>query len=412
MIYADMPTKCVRVLYDPLRRRYKILYGGRGSAKSWSAARYLLMRGASEKLRILCTREIQNSIKDSVYRLLVDQIHELHLEAYYIIKADTISGTNGTEFLFKGLRQNIEEVKSTEGIDICWVEEAEKVSENSWTVLIPTIRKENSELIITFNPDGEHSATYTRFVEKDGNPVNNPQYAREFVNFWDNPWFPAVLRKEMDWDRTNDPEKYEHVWCGLPKKYGNSIIFRNVIVESFEAPEGSRFFFGSDFGYAQDPSALVRHHIRDRRLYIDFEAYGIGVELDQMHQFFELVPESHNWKITADSARPETISYLSRPYTDPSGVEHDGFNIVGAEKGKGSVEDGIAFLKSFEAIVIHPRCTGSIDNYKNYRWKTDRITGDVLPIPLDKSNHVPDASRYALEAQMKGGATIFDAMEG
>lgn len=412
-IQIPIPAKCTRVLWDPLRRRYKILYGGRGSAKSWSVARYLLSRAAFEKLRILCTREIQNSIKDSVYKLLVDQIYELGLQSFFIIKSDSIISLSGSEFIFKGLRLNITEVKSTEGIDICWVEEADKVSENSWEILIPTIfRRPNSEIIVTFNPDDEKSATYTRFVEKDGKPVENPNFARAFVNFDDNPWFPEGLRQEMEWDRKNDPDKFEHVWGGRPKKYGNAVIFRKKIrVEWFETPPGTRFFFGCDFGYAQDPTALPRCFIKDRKLYIDHEAYGIGIELEDLHRTFDAVPEAHRWRITADSARPDTISFLTRPFRDRQGNEYGPYKMTGAVKGKGSVEDGIEFLLGFEAIVIHPRCKGAISEFNNYRWKTDRITGEILPQPMDTSNNIPDAVRYALESWMRGSASIFDVLK-
>ena len=140
MAKLQVPVKCGRVLWDKQHRRYRVLYGGRGSAKSWSVARYLLLEAGRNKIRILCTREIQNSIRDSVYRLLVDQIIELGMESSFMIQREAITHTNGSEFLFKGLQKNINEVKSTEGIDICWVEEAEKVTANSWDVLIPTLK--------------------------------------------------------------------------------------------------------------------------------------------------------------------------------------------------------------------------------------------------------------------------------
>ena len=394
-----IPKKCFQVLWDPKNRRYRVLYGGRGSAKSWSTARYLLLRASTEKLRILCTREIQNSIKDSVYRLLVDQIAELGLQDYFTIKADMIVSVTGSEFIFKGLQKNINEIKSTEGIDVCWIEEAERVIENSWSNLIPTVRKEGSFFIIIFNPEDERSATFTRFIEKDRVPVNNPDIIRGSVNYWDNPFFPDVLRKEMEWDKKNDPDKYSHVWEGNPKKYGDAVIFKNkILVEEFEAPADAQLFFGADFGYAEDPTALLRMFIKDRRLYIEYEAYGVGIEIDELHHFFSTVPGSHKWKIIADSSRPETISHLSRQTKDG---KYQGFNIVGAEKGKGSVEDGIEFLRNFECIVIHPRCTGSLGDFRNYRWKTDRVTNEILPIPLDKSNHSPDAARYGLEPWIK-----------
>lgn len=388
----EIPAKCLQVLAQ--KKRYKALYGGRGSAKSWSVARYLAAKAAFFPLRILCTREVQKSIRDSVHRILADQIASLGLSQYFTIYKDGIRGVYGSEFIFKGLRHDISEIKSTEGVDICWVEEAERVSEESWSVLIPTIRKDDSEILITFNPETEGSATAKRFIESPP-----PDSAISQVNFVDNPWFPEVLRREMEYDKTVDFEKYEHVWLGKYKKYAASLIFKDKFrTEYFDTPDGTRFFFGADFGFSNDPSVLVRMFIRDSRLYIDHEAYGVGVEIEELPEFYDTVPESRRWKIIADSQRPDTISFLAQK----------GFNIVGAHKGKGSVADGISFLRSFKEIVIHPRCKGAIDNYSYYKWKKDKITEDILPIPLKGNDHVPDACRYALEDYIKAKTSIFD----
>lgn len=389
------------VLYEP--GRYKVLYGGRGSGKSWAIADYIISKTAFGKYRVLCTREIQGSIKDSVYRLLVDRIYFHKLQKFFVIQRDSISSIYGSEIIFKGLRQNISEIKSTEGIDICWVEEAEKVAVDSWDILIPTIRKNGSEILISFNPDDENANTYTRFVEKDGKPVQLPECRIAFVNWWNNPWFPDVLKREMEWCRQNDPEKYEHVWGGRPKKYGQAVIFKNKLrIEDFPAPnpDETQFFYGADWGFGVDPCCLVRLFIRDRILYLDKEFYGYGIEIDDLPRAFDSVEGARKYTIRGDSARPDTISYMC----------NHGFIVEPAEKGPGSVEDGIEFLKNFEAIIIHPSCTGSIGDFSNYRWKVDRITDMVLPIPVDKSNHSCDAARYALEPYMKGNWTIFDAL--
>lgn len=392
------------VLYAPQYSRYKVLYGGRGSGKSWAIADYIIQKCAFGRFRVLCTREIQGSIKDSVYRLLCDRIYFHKLQQFFVIQRDTIQSIYGSEIIFKGLRQNVSEVKSTEGIDICWVEEAERLVHDSWEVLIPTIRKEESVILVSFNPDDENSDTYTRFIEKDGRPVGRTDVLRAFVNWWHNPWFPEVLRREMEWCRGNDPEKYDHIWGGRPKKYGQAVIFKNKLrVEEFEpADENTQFYFGADFGFGSDPSCLVRMFIRDRKLYLDKEFYGYAIEIDHLPQCYDTVPGSRDWVIRGDTARPDTISYLA----------NHGFNCVAAEKGPGSVEDGIEFLKNFEAIIIHPSCTGSVSDFSNYRWKVDKVTDQVLPIPVDKSNHACDAARYALEPYMKANVTIYDAMMG
>jgi len=396
VIRIYMSKKCRRVL-GAQGKRYKVLYGGRGGQKSWAVADYLLARACQEKLRILCTREMQNSIRDSVYRLLCDRIHALGLDAYFIIQKEGIYSVTGSEFIFKGLHHNIDEIKSTEGIDICWVEEATKVSEQSWTVLIPTIRKENSEIIITFNPELESDPVYQRFVLH-----TPPDTAIEETTYADNDCFPDVLRKEMEWCKKVDHDAYEHIWLGKLKGYGDALIFKDkFFIEDFEIPDGAQFFYGADFGYSVDAMWMGRCFIKDRCLYVSDEVYGVGIELNEMHKAYETVPEAHKWTIRADSARPDTISFLRNQFVDSDGRKYNGFNIVGAEKGPGSVEDGIAFLRSFERIIIHPRCQGAKHNFENYRWKQDRITHEILPIPIDKHNHAPDGLRYALERYIR-----------
>jgi phage terminase large subunit len=369
------------------KARYKVLYGGRGGSKSFAFADALISKALFEKLRILCTREMQNSIRDSVHKLLCDRISTLGFDDYFIIQRDSIQSRIGSEFIFKGLSHNISEIKSTEGIDICWVEEAERVSENSWQVLIPTIRKENSEIWVSFNPESDKSATYVRFIKN-----MPPDCLRAFLIYKDNKFFPEVLRREMEYDKRVDYEKYLHVWEGQVKRYGAAVIFANKIkVEDFETPVNAEFKFGADWGFSNDPTVLGRMFIKDNRLYIDYEFYAVGIEINELERAFDTVPESRKWKITADSERPDTISFMRKK----------GFNIVGAEKGKGSVEDGIQFLRGFEEIIIHPRCRGAIDNFSNYKWKQDKITQEVLPIPADGSDHWPDSARYGLESYIK-----------
>lgn len=385
------------------RSRYKVLYGGRGSGKSHAYAKMLVFLAANMKLRILCTREMQNSIKDSVHRLLCDQIEVLGLQACFTITENSIKSLSGSEFIFKGLHHHIKEIKSLEGIDIAWVEEAEAVSDYSWSILIPTIRKAHSEIWISFNPEEEKSATYTRFV------LNTPpDCLRAFMTWRDlGDHFPEVLMQEMEYCKRVDPEAYEHIWEGKLKKYGEALILHGKFkVEAFDTPVGVQFFYGMDFGYSSDPTALVRCFVKDQILYIDYEAYGHGIEIDQLEEFMLSVPESRRvtggpkWEIRSDSARPDTISHLKRR----------GFNIVGAEKGKGSVEDGTMFLRSFVQIIVHPRCVGTKLNFENWRWKVDEVTGQILPVPEGTWDHIPDALRYALEKYTKHKTTIYDAL--
>lgn len=380
-------------LFQP--KRYKTFHGGRGGAKSWAAARALVIMAASKKLRILCTREVQNSIKDSVHKLLKDQIEMLGLNPWFRITNETITSASGSEFLFKGLRFDPLGIKSTEGVDICWVEEAQSVSSDSWAILIPTIRKEGSEIWVTFNPGEEQDPTYQRFI------VNPPDDSITVeVNYYDNPYLPDTLRKEMEYCKRVDYEAYEHIWLGKPKSISDSVIFRNRYrVEAFPDDlwlQADRLFFGADFGFANDPSTLIRMFMIETRLYIEYEAYGVGVELDEMPQFYDSIPEVRKWPVKGDNSRPETISYLAR----------QGFSIDAAEKWKGSVEDGVTYLKGFEEIIIHERCKHTADEFRHYSYKVDKKTGDILPIIVDKFNHCIDAIRYGLDGYITSSDSL------
>lgn len=375
-------------LYEP--HRYKVYYGGRGSGKSWAVARALIAMSDFGMTRILCCREVQNSIKDSSYQILKDTAERMGLANRFTFKdAEIVHNGTGSRFIFSGLLRNENSIRSKEGIDICWIEEASSVSQRSWDVLTPTIRKTGSELWLTFNPLTVDDPTNV-FIE---NPPPNA-YVRK-VNYWDNPYFPDVLRQQMEWDKANDYEKYLHIWEGYPLTISEAQIFRGKYsVESIPDDlykHADRLFFGADFGFARDPSTLVRCFIIDNRLYIDYEAYGVGIEIDELPALYRSVPLSEKWPIKGDAARPETISYLSR----------NGFDIEAADKWQGSIEEGINFLKSFDKIIIDPRCTHAADEFRLYSYKTDRLTGEVLPIVLDKNNHVIDGLRYGLVDYIK-----------
>jgi len=216
-------------LFKP--HRFKVCYGGRGGAKSWGYARALLITGAERKLRILCTREVQKSIKDSVHKLLGDQIQELGLGQFYDVLTTEIRGKNGTEFIFAGLADHTaESIKSFEGIDRVWIEEAQAVSKRSWDILIPTIRKPDSEVWISFNPELDSDETYKRFV------LNPPPSAVVVkINYQDNPWFPEVLEAERLHCKATDPESYENIWEGNTKAAVDGAIYAKEIAASMES---------------------------------------------------------------------------------------------------------------------------------------------------------------------------------
>ena len=367
--------------------RYKVAYGGRGSGKSYAFADGCLIKAIQKPIRILCARQLQTSIRDSVHKLLCDRIFSLGLENWFYITRESIKCKNGSEFIFKGIQNNVMEIKSMEGVDICWVEEAQSVSDESWEVLIPTIRKEGSEIWICFNPDREEDATYRRFIT---NPP--PDCKSVLVNYTDNPFFPDVLRKEMEYCKQIDYPRYEHIWLGKTIMETEAQIFKGKFeILDFEAEPYTQFFYGADWGFANDPTALTRCFIEDNCLYIDYEAGGVGVEMEEIPDLFDSVPDVRKWKIRSDCARPETISYVKR----------HGFDCVAADKWKGSVEDGIEYLRSFKKIYIHPRCKHTYEEFKYYSYKKDKISGDILPIVVDAWNHYIDSLRYALEPYIK-----------
>ena len=375
-------------LFKPAR--YKIYYGGRGGAKSFSFATALIARTYTQPLRILCTREFQSSIADSVHRLLADRIHDLELDQWFDVTNTSIISRAGSLFIFKGLRHSIQEIKSTEGIDIVWVEEAQAISQNSWKILIPTIRKEESEIWISFNPEEETDPTYQKFV------INTPPNSiLEKVGWEDNPYFPKVLDDERRYMLQVDPEAYEHVWGGDCRQIGDAVIFKNrVLVETFnEPPENTQLYYGADWGFSNDPAVLVRCWVENKCLFIDREAYGIGVELDDLPELFDSVPRARKWNIKADNSRPETISHMQRR----------GFNISAAPKWQGSIEDGITVMKGFQRIIVHERCQHTAKEFRLYSYKTDRLTEKILPIIIDKHNNCIDAIRYAISSLIRVG---------
>lgn len=390
-------------LFDPPlgELRYRGAYGGRGSAKSWQVARALLIHGAQQKLRILCAREFQSSIADSVHKLLQDQMAAVGLTGFYTVTQRSIIGENGTEFLFKGLRLDVEEIKSTEGIDVCWIEEAQRVSDNSWTVLIPTIRKDGSEIWLTWNTGLETDPTHQRFVV---NPP--PRAAIRFVTFQDNPFLPQVLDEEQAQLLKTDPEAHATVWGGQLWRRSDAEVFSGKwIIAEFDSPrwietedpktrkllgrwspEWDGPYFGADYGFANDPSVLVRMWRADGKLYIDREESGVKLDNDQLADLWKGIPGAETHTIRADAARPETTHEMTRR----------DLRVISAPKWEGSVKDGISHLRTYEKIIIHDRCKLAAQEARLYRYKTDPVTDDVLPIVVDKHNHVWDAVRYGL----------------
>ena len=337
------------------------------------------------KRRTVCVREVQKSLSQSVKRLLELKIEQLNAGAYFEVQEAVIKSKRGDGMIiFQGMQNHTaDSIKSLEGYDCAWVEEAQSLSQRSLDLLRPTIRKPGSELWFTWNPSQE-SDPVDHLLR---GPKPPPSACVIKVNWEDNPWFPDVLRAEMQYDRDRDPDKYAHVWQGAYLRNSQARVFRNWRIEEFDAPDDAIHRLGADWGFAIDPTVLVRCHIVGRKLYIDHEAYMIGCEIVNTPDLFMTVPEAEKWPIVADSARPETISHMRK----------NGFpKIMGAIKGPKSLQEGIEWLKSYE-IIVHPRCKHAIDELTLYSYKTDPLTGQVLPVLQDTKNHVIDALRYACE---------------
>ena len=369
--------------------RYKGAHGGRGSGKSHFFAEHLVRRCLKGAVRAVCIREVQRSLDQSVKRLIEDKIVALGVGSQFKVQQAQIL-TPGGRIIFQGMQNHTaESIKSLEGYDIAWVEEAQSLSARSLDLLRPTIRKPGSELWFSWNPTQPTDPVDALFR----GPMLPPDALLVKANYSENPHFPEVLKAEMEWDRRRDPDKYQHVWLGGYRRVSEARVFKNWRVEAFETPADARFLFGADWGFSTDPTVLVRCFITGRTLFVDHEAYAVGCEIDRTPALFDTILGARTWPITADSARPETISYLRR----------QGFgNLRPAAKGAGSVEEGVAFLQSHD-ILVHPRCRHLVDELALYSYRTDPHTGELRRQLEDRENHVIDALRYAVENQRRGG---------
>lgn len=378
--------------------RYRGAYGGRGSGKSFTFAKMAAIWGYVEPLRILCARELQVSIKDSMHAEIKNAIRsEPWLAAGYDVGENYIRGHNGTEFIFKGLRHNMSSIKSMAQIDLCIVEEAEDTPEYSWLELEPTIRAPKSEIWVIWNPKKDGSPTDLRF--KKSQP---PRSKFVEMNWSDNPWFPPELDEQRQHNMsTMEDAMYRHVWEGEYLQHSKAQVFSGKYQQKEFEPQSDWDgpYFGSDFGFAQDPTTAVKCWVYGGDLYIEYECGKIGLELDHTADFIKRnIPGAESHIMRADSARPESISYLKR-----NGLP----KMTGVKKWSGSVEDGVEHIKSYGTVYIHPRCTGALSEFRNYSYKVDRLSGDILPVIVDADNHYIDAIRYALNPLIQSKSFVF-----
>jgi phage terminase large subunit len=339
--------------------------------------------------RAVCVREVQRSLKNSVKLLVEDKIRSLGVSGMFEIFEAEIRTPGGGVIMFQGMQNHTaDSIKSLEGFDVAWIEEAQSLSQRSLDLLRPTIRKPGSELWFSWNPN---KPTDPVDVLLRGESPPRDAIVIE-VNWNDNPWLPIELREEQEDDQRRDPDKWAHVWGGHYSLNSEARVFRNWKIKEFEAPDDAVHRFGADWGFAVDPTVLVRCHIEGRKLFVDYEAWQVGCEIDKTPALFDRIDGSKQWLIRADSARPETVSYMRR----------QGYRITPALKGQGSIEDGISFLQSFD-IIVHPRCKKVIEELTLYAYKVDEHTGEILPVLDDKNNHTIDALRYALEELRRSG---------
>ena len=404
----EVPPKLIPVFTGDYR--YRGAYGGRGSAKTrtfakMTAVRAMMFAQAGISGSILCGREFMNSLEDSSMEEIKQAIRETPwLDAFFDIGEKFIrTKDRRVSYVFCGLRHNLDSIKSKARILIAWIDEAESVSEMAWSKLLPTVRAENSEVWITWNPEDEESPTNPRFRR---NPPDNACIVE--MNYSDNPWFPAVLEQERlnDYNRLDGPT-YSWVWEGEYRKNSQAQIFagKYEVREFNHGDDWDGPYNGLDFGFSQDPTAATQCWIHGDVLYVEFEAGKTGLELDHTADYIcKRIPSFDRETVRADSARPESISYLKR--ADPDGKRKNMPGIIGVDKGKGSVEDGIEFIKSFAMVVIHPRCQETAREFQRYSYKVDRLSGDVTKVILDKFNHYIDSIRYGLEQVMKNRGKI------
>lgn len=389
---AQFPIK-LQGLFKP--SRYKVLQGGRGGAKSWGIARALLIKGAKEPMRILCAREFMTSMKDSVHKLLCDQIQVLGLIGFYEITQASIRGQNGTEFAFVGLKNNVANVKSYEGVDVCWVEEAQTVSRLSWNVLIPTIRKEKSEIWVSFNPELETDETYQRFVAQP--PADCISIK---INWSDNPWFPEVLRLEKDSLKARDLEAYNQVWEGLCRESVDGAIFGRELQQAeldgritrvpYDATKPVHAIF--DLGWADSTSIWFLQFVgMETRLirYIEDSQKTMSHYLATMQTYgyvYDTIWLPHD-------AQNKTLAAAGRTIED----------IVRAAGYKTQILPKVPVMDSINAArTIFPSCyfdrehaVDGINCLRHYRYEVDPETKQFSRNPLhDHYSHGADAFRY------------------
>ena len=397
---VEFPKK-LGFLFEP--HRYKVCYGGRGGAKSWSIARALLLLAADRPLRVLCCREFQKSIKDSVHKLLSDQIVALELDRFFTVQQATIKGANGSEFFFEGLKHNTANIKSYEAVNLAWVEEAHLVSKTSWEILIPTIRAEGSEIWISFNPELLEDETYQRFV------VSPPSSAKVVkVNWSDNPWFPEVLRNEMQELRKKDPDAWLNIWEGNCREILEGAIYANELRQAKEDGRICKVNYDTskpvntfwDLGWSDNTSIWFAQSVGMQYRVIDFYQNS----LQPLQHYLQLLQGRgyvYGKHYLPHDARAKQLG-TGRSIQEQ--MEAAGLRIEIVPQL--SIVDGINAARSVFNVCWFDaeKCAEGLNSLRHYRYDLDADTGRFSKVPLhDWASHAADAFRY-LGVAIKGDA--------
>jgi phage terminase large subunit len=390
----------LRPLFEP--KRYKVFYGGRGGAKSWGIARALLIMGRERPLRILCAREVQKSIQDSVYQLLRDQISLLGLDAFYQSTLSEIRGANGTLFIFAGLKHNIDSIRSKEGIDIVWIEEAQVVSKSSWDALIPTVRKEKSEIWVSFNPELDTDETYQRFVLHP-----SPDALVVKIGWQDNPWFPDVLKSELEHLKAKDTDAYLNVWEGHCRQTLEGAIYAQELRKAQAENRITRVPYDPikpvdvfcDLGWSDHTSLWFVQKVG-----FDYRALKAYQNRQQPWNFY----------LSHIQAQGYVLGTVWLPHDAQAKSLGTGKSIEEITRAAGfnvrivpmlSVEDGINALRTvFPNVYFDAEgCSDGIQALRRYRYEVDPDTHQFSRKPLhDDSSHYADGARYFAVAMREG----------
>lgn len=355
------------------KSRYKIAYGGRGSGKSWSFALTFVRMACQQDVRVLCTRELQTSLRSSVHQLLRDTIIRNGLLMEFKITMNMIRHTRtGAFFIFAGLKNNPEAVKSTEGLTHVWIEEGQTISEESMSLLIPSVRGQDSEIWITMNPRYEKDHIYSKFIAG-----NHPEVFKKKVNWQDNPWFPTVLEVEKQYDYETNHAMYLHTWEGELRPYGERPLFDPAaLVRGGTELSGGIGAFGLDLSYS-GKSALVGISISEAgdELFILQASSRTRLSLPKITEFLGEIDNT----VVVDNARPEVIDLM----------RESGYTVRRSKKGAGSVLRGADRMARFRHIHFAPDTEDVLDEFSRLGWdESENLIGD---------RDFFDATRYALE---------------